>query len=81
MRHGFVKAIGPDGKTREVPAHYLTNPRLRFRPVAGGAEQIEERTLADPPPVGEEAAGKALQDPDPDEYQPPWASSPSDTEE
>lgn len=28
---GFVKAVGPDGKKRRVPKHYLTNPALGFR--------------------------------------------------
>jgi len=25
---GFVLAVGPDGKKRRVPEHYLTNPAL-----------------------------------------------------
>lgn len=28
---GFVTAVGPDGKKRRVPRHYLNNPALGFR--------------------------------------------------
>jgi hypothetical protein len=28
---GFVTAVGPDGKKRRVPRHYLDNPKLKFR--------------------------------------------------
>lgn len=28
---GFVTAVGPDGKKRRVPEHYLQNKRLGFR--------------------------------------------------
>lgn len=27
----FVTAVGPDGKKRRVPAHYLDNPKLGYK--------------------------------------------------
>jgi hypothetical protein len=38
---GFVKAVGPDGKKRRVPKHYLTNPSLGFR-LPPSAKKVRE---------------------------------------
>lgn len=40
VQDGFVTAIGPDGKKRRVPQHYLTNKRLGYkRPPSQRASQ------------------------------------------
>ena len=30
-KDGFVTAVGPDGKKRRVPEHYLDNPAFGYR--------------------------------------------------
>lgn len=39
----FVTAVGPDGKKRRVPRHYLDNPALGFKlPPSARTQRVRE---------------------------------------
>lgn len=53
----FVLAVGPDGKKRRVPAHYLDNPKFGFKlPPSVRAAQVKEPAAVTAQRVEEPAA-------------------------
>lgn len=55
INDGFVTAVGPDGKKRRVPVHYLDHPRFGYRlpPSQKAQKSAEKKARKESTPTSE----------------------------